>query len=844
MTMETFQNILENVCLVALAISLAALAVVALRRAAESFIKQLTVFWHSLTAFGRVAVVSFALVCFLYGGGKTNLPLRIIRPLRGLARSAAAVQRVDAHFFASNWNRRGAWRDSLKLDFDGEWLFPWGDGHLSSVEVMSWGEIRPGCGDTNVIADIGVPIAIVPGLTEFSVEATESNSYLFAWTNAAVNRYTNNLVSASIELKRCGDIIVTTNGVSRIVPRVLPFAHDGFGQDAEWVAANFSNATEIAETGYAAWVDAQVGHGLENGLYKFAIRVADDPPETINLVVGDLSIAVTNAGEYAFLLEKGIRYDLDATSDVATNFVYTVTDDMQAPRRTSGTVRTAPAMQYGIWSRDSGRPVVVPPPKGWIIFTPKLNVMPERWQPSWLAPSRTFRAQLTDVRSTVNADYSWRSHGAAVGIASVSSQEATVSCAFPYDDEGMIELSLEAVVAGQTLDVNYRCPVSRYNSGDWVASWEASGTNIPPVGVRVSAMPDFVFFDAIDPQPLVADVTCSYCVENAGTITLNIVDQDSRTIQDSFGNVVTNGYTWSVDGRSFGARFFMVTGAGESSSATGTVLRANYAQEGGASLTSDAASVTFAKITTRANWLPEPAARRELGVREPVTLFLEPAIAGVSVDSLSESSTVVPLQSEGPQYSWSYIAPAVGGVDTVFFSTAKSVNMISFTVYEPTGYEVLTVQPYCLSEDGLSGACGMIFNLQLTPTNVSFNALDVFELGLVSTNATGYFTAETNTNWLDHAAHGANVWKDVATGLPDVAGCAELPPPWGDGGAFSWPIPNYWRIHDNPACTNYFCNTDQSFALDSDGTVRVCKFGYVCECNTNRSCHVELEVQR
>jgi len=308
MTVETFQNILKNVCLVALAISLAALAGVALRRVTKPFMRQLTVFWQSLTAFGRVAVVSFAFVCFLYGGGKTNLPLRIIRPLRGLARSAAAVQRVDAHFFASNWNRRGAWRDSLKFDFDGEWLFPWGDGHLSSVEVVSWGEIRPGCGDTNVIADIGVPLAIVPGLTEFSCAATQMNSYRFAWANAAVNRDTNNLVSASIELKRCGDIIVTTNGVSRTIPRVLPFAHDGFGQDAEWVAANFSNATEMAEAGYAEWVDAQIGSGLTNGYFKFTAAFTETPPETVKLVVGDYSIAVTNAGEYVFLLEKGMEY--------------------------------------------------------------------------------------------------------------------------------------------------------------------------------------------------------------------------------------------------------------------------------------------------------------------------------------------------------------------------------------------------------------------------------------------------------------------------------------------------------------------------------------------------------
>ena len=122
---------------------------------------------------------------------------------------------------------------------------------------MSWGEIRPARRDRNAIATAGVPFSIVPGLTAFSYESTPSNSYRFAWICAAANRDTNTLVSASIELFRNGDMAVETNGVTRIDKRTLPFAHDGYGQDAEWVAANFTNADEIsAAGGYAAWVDA------------------------------------------------------------------------------------------------------------------------------------------------------------------------------------------------------------------------------------------------------------------------------------------------------------------------------------------------------------------------------------------------------------------------------------------------------------------------------------------------------------------------------------------------------------------------------------------------------------
>ena len=59
---------------------------------------------------------------------------------------------------------------------------------------------------------------------------TTSNSYRFVWNDAAINRDTNNLVSAALELFRNGDIAVATNGVAAYLPRELPFPHAGFGQ--------------------------------------------------------------------------------------------------------------------------------------------------------------------------------------------------------------------------------------------------------------------------------------------------------------------------------------------------------------------------------------------------------------------------------------------------------------------------------------------------------------------------------------------------------------------------------------------------------------------------------------
>ena len=65
---------------------------------------------------------------------------------------------------------------------------------------------------------------------------------------------------------------------------------------------------------------------------------------------------------------------------------------------------------------------------------------------------------------------------------------------------------------------------------------------------------------------------------------------------------------------------------------------------------------------------------------------------------------------------------------------------------------------------------------------------------------------------------------------------SEVPEPWGQGGGFTWPITNAWRVaHDN-AVTNHFSHRlkyDQTFELDSNGTVRIRKMGYTIQRTTN-----------
>nr|MCR5751459.1 hypothetical protein [Kiritimatiellia bacterium] len=381
--------------------------------------------WEAVKAFRssrmRIAATFFFAAAILYGGGKRKSPDLDFAPFRGPAR----VLRSDAGSGFQSWGVHGAWRKSAWFQFDDDWVFPDGTNRLHGVEVLSQGLVWRTPFDTNPVAEVGVPLAVVPGLTQFDAEHTPSGSYRFSWTDAAAWRDTNSLVTASVELFRNGDIAVETNGVAAFLPRELPYAHDGFGQGAEWVSANFTNAEEVLEAGYAQWVDAQVGHGLTNGLYKLTATLLEDPPETTWLNVGAKSVAVTNAGEYAFLLEKGVRYPITVFPRDATNFVYDVCDDI-APQTRGAQVRSgaanrreAPRLRGEAASEspysltlvahveDSGVELVRPSADGagHVCYKPQLWIAPDRVDDPTLPMQ--FVASVEDVPNGWNCSYDW-----------------------------------------------------------------------------------------------------------------------------------------------------------------------------------------------------------------------------------------------------------------------------------------------------------------------------------------------------------------------------------------------------------------------------------------------------
>ena len=360
------------------------------------------------------------------------------------------------------WWRRGAYNDGQILTFDQDWCFPYGTNHLMSVEVWASGAVYASMKAPSPIAELLTKLSLAPHDTEVFMGRTTNNTYRIEWHHGHPNRDASQIADASIELFRNGNVVVTEDGMQTEIPYDIPFEHDGFGQDDDWVRANFTNAEEIISIGYASWVDQQVGVGQLNGLYKFSAVVTSNPPECLNLRVGDCNVAVTNVGEYVFLLGKGFRYDIDVYPRTFTNINFSATDDLGSSRLSRLAVH--PSVNNGHWTEDQGSVEIVvsnpmvplAPSMSFVLWRPTLFVSPQNWQPSELNDEETFTAVLTDVPWFATPSYHWNTaDSSVVSVDSPHSESTRMICHFPNANDSRPSLSLEVCLAGCTLDSYY-----------------------------------------------------------------------------------------------------------------------------------------------------------------------------------------------------------------------------------------------------------------------------------------------------------------------------------------------------------------------------------------------------
>jgi hypothetical protein len=260
--------------------------------------------------------------------------------------------------------------------------------------------------------------------------------------------------------------------VDSLDPEPIVCGGDFHGQSDAWVQATFTNAAEILSVGYPQWVDAQVGTGLTNGLYKLTVAVACDPPETTQISVGNLSIAVTNAGEYVFLLEKGEEYRMEFFP-LSTNIAVSAFDDIPiAPG--APLLRSAYSWGDGVWSVDIGEFMCdyapgAPSARCW--WLPTLFGTPDVVH---LGPSddhATFAAAIFDCVHPENTTFEW-SVGEGL-VAETPNEQTTVVTAVDIPSWRRVWMSVTAMFG---------------SAGSLTSSLDFStGTNsVPQSGISVS----------------------------------------------------------------------------------------------------------------------------------------------------------------------------------------------------------------------------------------------------------------------------------------------------------------------------------------------------------------------
>ena len=262
--------------------------------------------------FGGVLVATLVCKAVLYGGSKPPLGTR---PMRLLRSGEAPLPRYSV---LSNWTARGAWIDWLRLGFADGWRFPHGTGYVDAVTLFSQGAVRSGLRAPVFEHALPLAVSLEPGLSSVTHGVTPSNSYLFAWHDALVERDPSNRVDAAIELFRNGSVAVKTTSLSSsspstfaCQPAVPPPGYHGCGQDADWVRATFpAEADLILAKGYENWVREDfVGINVENGRYLAEVTVAALGEAPCYLECGPYKVNVTSPGTYVFPLEVFTRYE-------------------------------------------------------------------------------------------------------------------------------------------------------------------------------------------------------------------------------------------------------------------------------------------------------------------------------------------------------------------------------------------------------------------------------------------------------------------------------------------------------------------------------------------------------
>ena len=173
--------------------------------------------------------------------------------------------------------------------------------------------------------------------------------------------------------------------------------------------------------------------------------------------------------------------------------------------------------------------------------------------------------------------------------------------------------------------------------------------------------------------------------------------------------------------------------------------------------------------------------------------------------------------------SFQWTASAAGTNAITYTAADKSTSSVTMTTEVPSKLTGKKDSDLTFSA-GTQGA-GMELTVTVSPTTVSFQALELMEGTCNASAISGYFSSHAPGP--HDAAAGAGKWRQVGTDndVSDTADSSGWPSPWSKG-SYTWSIPASWRLKGAQTSTAFSANNDQVVTITgADGTTTVTKLG-------------------
>ena len=223
-------------------------------------------------------------------------------------------------------------------------------------------------------------------------------------------------------------------------------------------------------------------------------------------------------------------------------------------------------------------------------------------------------------------------------------------------------------------------------------------------------------------------------------------------------------------------------------------------------------------ITVTNGWANPAGAkdRTTVGIGE-LNSFVVSDIAGGSWKSADGKGKTV----NSVTFQWT--ASAAGKNIITYTAADKSTSIVTMTTEVPSSLSGKKDSDLTFPS-GTQGA-GMELTVTVSPTTVSFQALELMEGTCNASAISGYFSSHAPGP--HDAKAGAGKWRQVGTDndVSDTADSSGWPSPWSKG-SYTWSIPASWRLKGAKTSTAFSKNNDQVVDITgTDGTTIVTKLG-------------------